>query len=40
MSLHKLSLLFVFVLRFETARPVVRIAAVLRLVIVETKISY
>jgi hypothetical protein len=29
-----------FVLRFETARPVVRIAAVVPLVIVETKISY
>jgi hypothetical protein len=30
----------VFVLRFETAGPVVRIAAVLPLVIVGTKISY
>lgn len=40
MPLHKLSSLFVFVLRFEPAGPVVRIAAVLRLVIVETEISY
>jgi len=37
---HHLSRVFVFVLRFETAGPVVRIAAVLPLVIVERGISY
>ena len=40
MSPRELSRLFVFVLRFETAGPVVRIAAVLLLVIVEPEISY
>jgi hypothetical protein len=36
----ELSCFFVFVLRFETARPVMRIAAVLTLMIVVRKIGY
>jgi len=36
----QLSPTFVFVLRFETAGPVMRIAAVLLLMLVETAISY